>query len=288
MIFTLLKFRTFQITPGGALRLGPVGRLLQFTALDELPQLINVVRGDMSLVGPRAIRPLEPIQTAWWTSHSFAPGVTGLAQIEGIGLSIQGIYSAGCGRAWIGVRGVEEALLARAAGVAVREAGRLERVAWVRGVGVVLPQLGACSLRGGRSTPMTTRTPITMVAYPMPRAGPAWMTAGTTNASNAPAATMPTPINSSVRRVIRSIGAPSSGIAAVSMHPPRSAHQTSAAFWSVGPTTSGGLQQVNRPGFLEAQACPGFGGVGGGSTELGCWRQRACHSDALGRLAVSG
>jgi lipopolysaccharide/colanic/teichoic acid biosynthesis glycosyltransferase len=89
MIFTLLKFRTFQITPGGALRLGPVGRLLQFTALDELPQLINVVRGDMSLVGPRAIRPLEPIQTAWWTSHSFAPGVTGLAQIEGIGLSIQ-------------------------------------------------------------------------------------------------------------------------------------------------------------------------------------------------------
>jgi lipopolysaccharide/colanic/teichoic acid biosynthesis glycosyltransferase len=89
MIFMLLKFRTFQVTTDGSLRLGPVGRLLQLTALDELPQLINVLKGDMSLVGPRPIRPLEPIQTAWWTSHSFAPGLTGLAQLGGVELSIQ-------------------------------------------------------------------------------------------------------------------------------------------------------------------------------------------------------
>src|SRR6266496_805566 len=59
MLFRLLKFRTVLVTVDGSLQIGPVGRVLRANALDELPQLINVLKGDMSLVGPRAIRPLE-------------------------------------------------------------------------------------------------------------------------------------------------------------------------------------------------------------------------------------
>jgi lipopolysaccharide/colanic/teichoic acid biosynthesis glycosyltransferase len=89
VLFRLLKFRTIRIADDGSPSLGRVGRWLRTTALDELPQLINVLMGDMSLVGPRAIRPMEPIQTAWWISHSFAPGLIGPAQISDANLSIQ-------------------------------------------------------------------------------------------------------------------------------------------------------------------------------------------------------
>jgi lipopolysaccharide/colanic/teichoic acid biosynthesis glycosyltransferase len=64
-----------------------VGRLLRKAKLDELPQLVNVVRGDMSLVGPRPIRPLffealcEEIP-AYWQRLVVRPGVTGLAQLR--------------------------------------------------------------------------------------------------------------------------------------------------------------------------------------------------------------
>jgi lipopolysaccharide/colanic/teichoic acid biosynthesis glycosyltransferase len=87
--FRMLKFRTVYIATDRTPRIGPIGRLLRASALDELPQLVNVLKGEMSLVGPRPIRPMEPIQTAWWISHSFRPGLTGLAQIRGIDLSIQ-------------------------------------------------------------------------------------------------------------------------------------------------------------------------------------------------------
>jgi lipopolysaccharide/colanic/teichoic acid biosynthesis glycosyltransferase len=61
-----------------------VGRWLRRTSLDELPQLINVVRGDMSLVGPR---PCIPYETEFFASHHFdrflvPAGVTGLWQVE--------------------------------------------------------------------------------------------------------------------------------------------------------------------------------------------------------------
>ena len=90
--FTLLKFRT-MITPaeaaGGPLsdaeRLPSFGRFLRATSLDELPQLWNVVRGDMSLVGPR---PLLSEYLPLYTErqrlrHAVKPGITGWAQIHG-------------------------------------------------------------------------------------------------------------------------------------------------------------------------------------------------------------
>lgn len=72
--------------PSSAARLTRVGRLLRITSLDELPQLLNVVRGDMSLVG---IRPLVPEELAARPDRSqrlysmLAPGMTGLWQVEG-------------------------------------------------------------------------------------------------------------------------------------------------------------------------------------------------------------
>ncbi|WP_413452524.1 GNAT family N-acetyltransferase [Georgenia phoenicis] len=91
--FEILKFRTMAATTGpvqntavsDADRLTPLGRFLRRTSLDELPQLINVLRGDMSLVGPR---PLYPHYMPHYTGrehrrHAMRPGITGLAQTSG-------------------------------------------------------------------------------------------------------------------------------------------------------------------------------------------------------------
>lgn len=84
--FRVLKFRTMRDGPGeDADRLTPFGRLLRATALDELPQLVNVLRGEMSLVGPR---PLLPEYAARYTPRqatrlSVRPGLCGLAQSKG-------------------------------------------------------------------------------------------------------------------------------------------------------------------------------------------------------------
>ncbi|WP_043359609.1 sugar transferase [Belnapia sp. F-4-1] len=84
--FTLLKFRSMAEGPGSdAARLGRFGRWLRASALDELPQLLNVLRGEMSLVGPRplpvAYTPLyRPAQAA---RLRVRPGLAGLAQAAG-------------------------------------------------------------------------------------------------------------------------------------------------------------------------------------------------------------
>jgi lipopolysaccharide/colanic/teichoic acid biosynthesis glycosyltransferase len=65
----------------------PVGRWLKATQLDEIPQFVNVLRGDMSLVGPRPIRPVFFEQLAhelpaYWQRLVVRPGLTGLAQVR--------------------------------------------------------------------------------------------------------------------------------------------------------------------------------------------------------------
>jgi lipopolysaccharide/colanic/teichoic acid biosynthesis glycosyltransferase len=66
-------------------RITPVGRLLRRTSLDELPQLWNVLRGEMSLVGPRPLVPAEDAQVRDWARRrcDVAPGMTGLWQVSG-------------------------------------------------------------------------------------------------------------------------------------------------------------------------------------------------------------
>ena len=84
--FTLLKFRTLREGPGeDATRMTRTGRLLRALALDELPQLVNVLRGEMSLVGPRPL-PLDylPRYSARQALRlRVRPGLAGLAQAAG-------------------------------------------------------------------------------------------------------------------------------------------------------------------------------------------------------------
>lgn len=81
--FTILKCRTMRDG-----RITRVGRLLRATGLDELPQFVNILRGDMSAVGPRPLTEDDAARLGWVTArHDFrwrvAPGLTGLAQMLG-------------------------------------------------------------------------------------------------------------------------------------------------------------------------------------------------------------
>ncbi|MFD9077771.1 sugar transferase [Streptomyces erythrochromogenes] len=96
--FTLLKFRTLRAdaheaatrwTVAGDRGMSPVGSFLRKSSLDELPQLWNVVRGDMSLVGPRPERPFfvakfSTVHPGYEARHRMPVGITGLAQINGL------------------------------------------------------------------------------------------------------------------------------------------------------------------------------------------------------------
>ena len=91
-IFRLIKFRTMSNARGADgellpddVRLGRYGRFLRSTSLDELPELLNILKGDMSLVGPRPllVRYLERYTEEQRRRHDARPGLTGLAQVSG-------------------------------------------------------------------------------------------------------------------------------------------------------------------------------------------------------------
>jgi lipopolysaccharide/colanic/teichoic acid biosynthesis glycosyltransferase len=79
------QHREAVVSTGADARITRAGRILRMTSLDELPQLVNILRGEMSIVGPRPVLPeqLEAIPEACGVRFAVRPGLTGLAQVRG-------------------------------------------------------------------------------------------------------------------------------------------------------------------------------------------------------------
>ena len=95
--FTLIKFRTMKIGTESCAthlvdrtKITKLGRILRKTKLDEIPQLFNVLKGEMSFVGPRPClqNQIDLIETRKkYNLYRYTPGITGLSQIKGIDMS---------------------------------------------------------------------------------------------------------------------------------------------------------------------------------------------------------
>lgn len=80
----IISRQLFKTTGSDDPRVTSVGRFIRMTHLDELPQLLNVLEGEMSLVGVRPDTPsqeVDYVEDYWIERHKFAPGITGLAQV---------------------------------------------------------------------------------------------------------------------------------------------------------------------------------------------------------------
>jgi exopolysaccharide biosynthesis polyprenyl glycosylphosphotransferase len=100
--FPMLKFRSMKVERSDAVgsrsadrdddRVTRIGRFLRRTSIDELPQLVNVLRGEMSIVGPRphaagslaGEKAFWQVDSRYWHRHALKPGLTGLAQVRGL------------------------------------------------------------------------------------------------------------------------------------------------------------------------------------------------------------
>jgi len=91
-VFNIIKFKTMNDKKGkdgkllsDAERLTPIGSFVRKTSLDEIPQLINILKGDMSLIGPRPLRTyyLPLYNDVQKRRHDVRPGITGWAQVNG-------------------------------------------------------------------------------------------------------------------------------------------------------------------------------------------------------------